>query len=601
MIKKMVWAIPVSIGGVAIAATAIGVGYTQSQKANPYVDFYRRPATPGDTALVNAYTSAVRHGAKVVVGAGFTHTNPIKAAANQQFFKENNTGLLLLDDTCGETTGGYQIASVTFRISEAGFLTGIALGEYLNYYQSIFAPNKDDRLTYAAWGGMPFGTILSFMSGFQQGINYFNNKVVPVVNEKKEGTYKPIHQVTSAHSFAGGFAPDNGKQPADELFGGVGTQTWSVYEQGKVESGAQVPEWKNKNDFKIVAVNEVPDAVLVVAGPQVTTAIDSIKVHNAKSVIVGVDVAQEDDKALNQPFKTPLSGDKQSIDKPICFSIMKDLAKATSNVLENITAGKTTSPTENENHYGGLGWNSVGDLGNNGVAVSDAGKTFLYNALIKAGVIQNGKEIADPTKSLSEDEFARIYKESKDAIQAQPDYLYNQGNRDNVKGDESKFIATEDVSAKNPLPGYQIRNQYIAPFTSGGVGTVWKPDAKTEGANYTFEDNIKNTKLVPESEEAAYKKFAAFASKQLQEDRDNAIRGKNFDTFKNDVKIVLSESTSVLLDSSFSQSAFQGILEYYYYEDPAGFSGLYNEFRTSILQLPPVTPTVKSIAVDTEK
>ncbi len=336
MIKKMVWAIPVSIGAVALAATAIGVGYTQSQKANPYADFYRRPSQPGDTSLIDAYTSAVQLGAKVIVGPGFTQANPIKASASQQYFKNHNTGFLLLDETFGAAPGGYQVASVTYRVSEAGFLAGIALGEYLNYYQSIFAPGTDDRLTYAAWGGGPYATILTFMAGFQQGINYFNNFLIPTINNNKGNSttkYKPIQQITDKESFAGGFAPQQGTPLAQRLFSGTGTQTWPVYEQGPV-TGTSLPEWQNKSAFEDgpVGTGEVPDAVLVVAGPQVTAAIDQLNLNNAKSVIVGVDVAQEEDQALNQPLQKPHVGKDVIANYPVIDGFSKkerqNLAKA---------------------------------------------------------------------------------------------------------------------------------------------------------------------------------------------------------------------------------------------------------------------------------
>ncbi len=585
MIKKMVWAIPVSIGAVALAATAIGVGYTQSQKANPYADFYRRPSQPGDTSLIDAYTSAVQLGAKVIVGPGFTQANPIKASASQQYFKNHNTGFLLLDETFGAAPGGYQVASVTYRVSEAGFLAGIALGEYLNYYQSIFAPGADDRLTYSAWGGVPAPTILTFMAGFQQGINYFNNVLIPTINKgKTTTTYKPIYQVADKESFAGGFAPDQGKPIAERLFGGIETQTWPVYQQGPVENNTNPPEWTNKTAFeKPIATNEIPDAVLIVAGPQVTAGIDELNLKNANSVIVGVDVAQEEDQSLNRPLQKPLKNKdgSQTIDKPICFSIMKDLANSTDKVLTNITNG--VKGKNDENGYSGLGWNSAADLDNEGVALSKAGQTFLYNALVKGGIIKNGANVIDDPTKIPEG-IDGMYATAKEAIQQQPDYLYNQGNRDkNLQPQYSQYIPQSDFSGDDKnYYGYQNRNQFIIPYKSNDKPVDWK------SCTYRFDDNIKNVSLVTTEEQDKYNSFIDLVSKELQTDRENAVHGKDPNTFKNDVKLILSDANAVLLDSSFSQGSFQGMLLYYYQQDPDQFTGLWNQFRTNVMHVPPV-------------
>lgn len=592
MIKKLVWAIPVSIGGVAVAGTAIGLGYTGSLVANPYVDFFRRPAYNTVGGLTDAYMSAVTNGAKVVVGAGFTHTNPITTAVSQSFFMKNKIGFVLLDDAFNkQNDNGYTVASITFRISEAAFLSGIALGEYLNYYQDIFAPGTDDRLTYAAWGGMIFGTVLSFMSGFQQGINYFNNILVPKINSNNLNggkTYKVIHQITSATSFSGGFAPQDGKKVAEELMNGSGTKTWSIYKQAEITNNS-LPSWTNQDDFKVIAEKEIPDAVLVAAGPQVSVAIDEINKNNTKTVIIGVDVAQENDLALNREYTAPLvnSDGTKKIEKPISFSIMKDLANTTNKVLGNIKQGYATpSDQGNTSQLGGLGWNSKGDLDNEGVSVSDAGKPFLYNALVKSGLLSGGLVIDNPADLKNISDLNSKYNQSKEIVKKQPDYLYNQGTRGTTSGID--YVPDSDFKNSSEHPGYQLRNQYVAPYTDGGVGS--KP-SNLVSQSYVFEDNIISQSIVKDGDEQKHKDFVKYVSDILQNDISNSNNNINVETLKNDVKVVLSESTTVLLDNSFSQSAFEGILRFLATVDSKNFGSLYENFQKNILHINPTSPT----------
>ncbi|NQX83132.1 MAG: BMP family ABC transporter substrate-binding protein [Mycoplasmataceae bacterium] len=105
--------------------------------------------------------------------------NSLSSSFNTGVYK--NKSFYLLDDNDLIVAGGNQNSgSVIYKANESGFLSGLAaaLHSTANYKEQ----NKKNLVT--TWGGIEPATI-HFLSGYEQGINYFNYEILG---------YKPVEE-----------------------------------------------------------------------------------------------------------------------------------------------------------------------------------------------------------------------------------------------------------------------------------------------------------------------------------------------------------------------------------------------------------------------
>ncbi len=138
----------------------------------------------GDGGVDQAYES----GATTIITGGFNLSAAYETLYTQegfsdQSFYDNGWQVVMLDDSTLGLSHPSAI-SISFDGADAGFLAGIAASVYTTQ-QIIEGKTTSDDIV--VWGGMAFDTVYSLMSGFEQGINYFNYKVLGV--DVMDGTH----------------------------------------------------------------------------------------------------------------------------------------------------------------------------------------------------------------------------------------------------------------------------------------------------------------------------------------------------------------------------------------------------------------------------
>ncbi len=452
--------------GTCAAGGVVAGGYFGFSGTN-YSEFYINPVVDSPNGLVSAYNGARWRGAELILTPGFDHAGPIQSVFNEYPKKFKNTGFLLYDANVEkDTTASYNTWSITFRTDLGSIQVGIAIAYYLNYYQDWFADQDDGKLTWATWGGLPFSSVTSYMGGIQTGVKWANENLAgktihnPVSN--KDFTYKEVIQVFDKNGnkeFTGGFGESSG---------------YSIQQS---------------------IVNERPDMLIPVAGPQIWTAQSLIKtLKDSKTMLIGVDAACEED-ARNENYPYTYHGKPFGNGKRVQFSSLKRLDLAGEKALKIINNGnQLPDEPEKEKTYNnffvegtgetGFGTCAVGNLENECVGISEEGKSFFDDALKLAGVS------VDPATDPKYNDVANMV------------YHGPEGDKDYGTFDPSKGLY--GLSQKCSL-------------------------------NVTDTSKILNKKGVIQ-------------------------RGNEEDAKK--IKIVLSGSTSILMDASFSQSCYVGLYNY---------------------------------------
>ncbi len=470
--KKIIIISSVLAGSAALLTGVAVGGYYSSVNANPYKEFYRTPASDTDTAFLSSYYSAQIYGAELLLLPGFS-LNPSMSLALKNA-KFNNMGFLLIDDAySGESTS--QVATVRYRVDEGSFVTGVAIGQYLNQYKDYFDVNGDG-LTWGTYGGMNFPSVTSFMAGFQSGIDWFNKNIVP----KKPG-FQEIRQVvlgpTYNDNYANGFGPSDGNPIIDK--------------------------------FLVRGGQDSIDCLIPVAGPQTVSAVSKISVKKGKrTIVVGVDSAIEDDKSVKGYTLPQVSG----INCPkqiLPFSSLKKIDTTVPQIINKINEGATTQA----NNIGGFGFDSLGDINNNGVGVSKAGEQYVVDAL----------KILDPSVS----DYNAAINKLKTESQFNQYFTSNNGS-----GDFAGVFKAGSGTFEYALPT---------------AATQYAPVPKTKPAD------IPDAQMTQKQWESKLTfNLKGFIKDGVQSDEDK-------------IKIVLSTSSSVLMDASFSQAAYLGL--YYFYKE----------------------------------
>ena len=266
----------------------------------------------------------------LIVATGFLHVAPL----NSDLTSINGKAVILID---GDVKAA-NIASVTYKSHQSGFMAGYMSGIYLNKKYETF---KDGGLKVGTFGGMNIEGVTPFMMGFQNGIKYFN---------ANKGEYKHnidfIDNGGKADYFSGNFNSGQGKTIAENLIG----------------KGA--------------------DLIFPVAGPQTLDVVEKLKeAKNTKTKIVGVDVAQEKDPALKDY---------------VVFSALKKIKESVMKMIQIINGNKS-STDPGYNSFEGFGGVTIGDIDNGLVGVSEG---LTSNTEAKASYDETIKqEIKDAAKS----------------------------------------------------------------------------------------------------------------------------------------------------------------------------------------------------------
>ncbi len=526
IVRKTLRNILIGVTCLAIPGAVVG-GYFGMSSVNPYYKYYRTPITGDNQGFISAYLSAQYLGAKAIVAPGFTHKSPIEALYNSNKANEvKDLGFVLLDEAIDYEYQNFQVvekdgkpvlskairntASITFRADLGSIQTGIAVCQFLNDNVDTFGPN----LTFGMYGGLPFSSVTCFMGGMQRGIEWFNKNVVGKTNANTSQPYKKISIVE----------PDSQK----------GTLGWDKEKKNLIYSPGNFAVGFGPGDGDSIIKDYLQvddlDVFMPIAGPQLWTAQKKIMELDKHTVLIGVDSACELDP-LNQPLKfTDSKGNQVGNGKYVQFSSIKNLAKATDNILTILNNGNkapdpksTTNPTSKAGEVveaadpyenfcdvdrtGGLGTVSVGDISNGCVGVSVTGQPFLQDALKAAG--------SEPDLSNN--------KASEYNTPSQMYYLFGK--------DEGLFKSYSQKDLE------KLQN-----FT-------WYSDLRQEfknvlGADYYQKDTkpVEPLNLSPNNQ--------PFIKKGDQAD-DNLI------------KLVLSDPTSILFDGSFAESSYNGIVQFY--------------------------------------
>lgn len=483
--KLLIYSISIPTSIAVITGVTVG-GYFISSKSNPFLNYAKGPINNTIEAFQAVYYSYLINNAHLMVLPGFTLTESMSVSLLEP--KYNDAAFLLVDDRYGGPATS-QVAGASFRSDQGSFVTGVAIAMYLNENKDYFITSENDKLTWGTYGGMPFNSVLSFMTGVQLGIAWFNTEIAA-----KNANYEPIYQISL------------GNAERDIFSGGFGT---------------------NDGDYIIerFLLTDI-DCLMPVAGPQTLTAINKILAKNKRTVVIGVDSPIENDKVV-MTKKLPKSNNMPKIDLIAPFSSLKNTGLITYNILENMAAGNSYDKTITNNNIGGLGYQSLGTIDNDCVGVSDNGKEYFINAM----------KIAFPNDNISD------YKTATNKLNTVD--LYQKLNTDNYRtfvtfDNEYCDISKYEQAVKN-VKDYQ---KYPALPEAGEV-LAKMPDKVPNDLTNNFSQA-----------EWDYKKSAPERVKKYLDPKENKF-------FQDEIKVVLSTPSSVLLDASFGQSCYDGIAAFY--------------------------------------
>lgn len=243
------------------------------------------------------------------------------------------------------------------------------------------------------------------------------------------------------------------------------------------------------------------DVLIPVAGPQVWTAMDEIIKLNNKCLLLGVDSAMETDP-LNKKLNFSSSEGKIGNGKYVQFSSVKDLSKATYKALQIVENGNIIPEIPSD-------ITDPTEKENYFTKFSETGKPGEVSGFGTSAV----GDIYNGCVGVSDD--GKKYLESALSISGLSDPSF-----DPMYSEVANMIYTGSDG--------QIYNY-------GGVGGLAQNFTNNFANDYSAKDKILNLK-------------------------DFITRGKQSD--ENKIKVAISSTTSVLLDSSFSQSCYLGLVTY---------------------------------------
>ncbi len=303
-----------------------------------------KPANDQPAGFVSTYSAAVDAGKKVLVLPGYLHSTPLSQFKTSRQDTYNKAGYILIDSNMENDK---RIASVMFRADQSAFLAGLSACTYLSLNQKNFEHYiKKGPLSVGTFGGTSIPTVTIFMGGFERGVQFFNNYVLPLMNYSDEDFEQ--HKVNVINL---------GKE--DSYFSGTFT----------IGDGRSVVQ-------NLLARGA--DAIMPVAGPQTIDTVQEIKNQKSDCIVVGVDTDQENSD-MNETSVYDDGSDSKYHDKIIKFSAEKNIAYMTSAILKLAEKKEETYSTDGKVKIGSFGYLTVGDLNNNGCKVSSGGEQYIVD------------------------------------------------------------------------------------------------------------------------------------------------------------------------------------------------------------------------------
>ncbi len=583
MIKKMAWLIPTILAGSLAVGGGVAAGYIVNSNST-FQELRKYTALPSkadNDGIIQSYLSSAVNGSKLLSLPGFTHTTPLTQALsttsneNSVIYKYmNNLGFLLLDDKYGfpifnksnqldnsvsQPIWSTHVASAQFRTDLGSFIVGIALGEFLNEYQYYFTSN-DNKLTYGTYGGDNFSSVTGYMGGLQRGIEWFNTYIVPYAHLENGNPYKNVEQIFVGESYGQNFSG-----------------TFNSNETSK----ALINNFLDKN----------VDALMPVAGDQTAQATSLIKQRNLRTIVIGVDSANELDTNSNLNLYTSgyesVNGSNKigGTNNIIQFSSLKRLDQITPLIVNNINNGKVLP--DGDETIGGLGYHSLGTVENNSVGISEAGYQYFIRAM-KMYVASFNVDPDTPPESFSSnqqnvvspDYITQIFKVPNDDAninipntdeykQYYTDELYKKYVNVIVKNDT--FIALNDsVNKEYKILNGSIKCLYTDLPNTGSQMMPLNIDELDSWYDNTYKNSSSYSSLSESDHSARLNSLRQWFQTNNQtvnvRKSFNLLNALDSDDWKDNnsiIKIALNSPTIALMDKSFNESAFNGLILYW--------------------------------------
>ena len=599
MIKKWMWITPLTVAVVGGVTGAVVGGYVANKDADPYRIYSATPVGSSNSDMIQVYFASAVNGTRLLLLPGYSHTSPLTQALSiTKSFNEpiynymNKTGFALMDDRYGfpvfdENTNqlanvnqplwSTHVASAQFRTDLGSFVVGIAAAEFLNEYQYYFAPNENDQLTWATYGGDSFSSVTGYMGGLQRGIEFFNKFIAPYAKNARGEPYKQVKQVFLSSDYAGNFVGNFNASGGNNLI--------ELFLKKKVS------------------------LLVPVAGGQTQQAVRIIKQTQSRTIVLGVDSAMENDTNVNLDLSTPgyesVNGSNAigGNNKIIQFSSIKNLEVASEALTENINAGITT-PLENgqekngvkANGLGGMGYNSLGTTENKCTGISEAGYPYFVRAMkiLEDLYPKDQKDFKKPTNRFEQSNWTSMPNANAEGANNPSSSNFISLWQDDYDKALKEISGTEIFKQLNEA----ANKVYYATDDSSWVD-AWlnnKNQPAANGKNSWSYDDLpdKGSEMMPLNEKKLLGWFQSTYGvsgepdtwdekhqtmyKSLQQwFKDNANEIKTREGFKlegqltkqnyekhNDlIKVVVSTPVSPLLDKGFCESAYVGLVNYW--------------------------------------
>lgn len=322
---------------------------------------YNSPSQHDVATIANGYNSAQTAGAGTIIAPGFYHAGSIK----NYFSKvENPLNFIVIDASVSEfkENNAYKrIAGITYKTNQAAFLAGVFASRYL------VEVVQDETPTVGMWGGGPFPGVTDFMTGFYEGVRYFNEVIFAKLDKTKFPKARKVkfalpgdfEQIISTGFNAGG-----GRAMATTL----------------IDGGADV--------ILPVAGSQTQDLITVIGGRQKSDS-DRIK-------IIGVDTDQKLAFTKNEGYFLT------SIEKKIKDGILKVTKRILTAKNAQIPSGLVDVNIDDS--IKGFGEDTVGTLNNNLVGVSTPSTNLIGGKAAEAQKLyEEVKKDADVLKAAKDE------------------------------------------------------------------------------------------------------------------------------------------------------------------------------------------------------
>ncbi len=121
--------------------------------------------------LLETYDTMYRNGADVTINISSSYQGLALQTIFSQFAEEEieDKYAIVLDDAEWALRDYENIISIYFLANEASFVAGVLGSMYL-----VSTYDNPDQWVISTWGGLPYDNVVQLMSGFEQGVNWFN-------------------------------------------------------------------------------------------------------------------------------------------------------------------------------------------------------------------------------------------------------------------------------------------------------------------------------------------------------------------------------------------------------------------------------------------